>query len=138
MANFKLVSQYQGGKPMRTLEKASATVILPGDLVAIASGLAIKGTAATTAHAFCPNWAIAGELTVQVLDDANAEFTCTGASNFAVAQRGVSYDMAVSGASQTLNQAATTTTVLKVVPGTNAGTVGSTANIRVKIAKFLG
>lgn len=132
--NFRLASQYAGGQPMITLEKASGTVILPGDLVAISAGLAIKGTAATTAHAWTPNGGANGETTVQVLNDPNAEFLCTSSANFAVAQRGVAYDM---NASQQLNTAATTTTVLKVVPGANAGTVGSPSNVRVKINKFL-
>lgn len=137
MANFKLVSAYEKRQPLRTLSKASATVILPGDLVALDTGLAIKGTALTTAHAFCPTGAIAGETTVQVLDDRDAIFECTSEVNFAVAQRGLTYDIAASGDGQTLNQAASTLDVLEVVTSDDAGTVGSKLKVKVKISSFL-
>lgn len=118
-----------------TLEKASGTVIAPGAFVTLdAGGLAITAVAASTQLAFTERGAVAGTTTVDVIANKDAVYFVTGAANFAKANRGVSYDM---NASQQLNTAATTTTVLKVLPTLDAGTVGSTANIKVTINKHI-
>lgn len=133
-ADFKLITSYVGGEPCLIIPKASATVIEAGDMVTVTSGLAVKAGAASAVIGFTPYGAIAGELSVKVLDDKNAIFEGTGAANFAVAQRGTEVDM--SGTTDLLiNSAASTTDVFKIDTSINAGTVGSTAKIIVRINK---
>lgn len=134
--DFKIVSSYEGGIPMKTLEKASATVIEPGDMVALSSGLAIKAVAASAAVAYAPYGAAAGETTVQVVADPEAEYVGTADANFAVAQRGTEVDL-VGTTNQLIDVGASTTDVFKISVGEDAGTVGSTANVRIKINKFI-
>ena len=138
MADFKLLSTYVSGEPMKTIEKASATVIEAGDMVALdAGGLAIKATAASTAIAWTRTGAIAGELSVQVLDDPKAEFAGKGDANFAKAQRGTIVDLVVNANVQEIDVGASVTDVLVISPASDAGTVGATGGIKVRINKFL-
>lgn len=137
--DFKLVTTYLDGQPMKTLAKDSATVIEAGDFVALASGLAIKATAASAKIAYAPYGAAAGETTVQILNDPKAEFTGAGDAAFAVAQRGTEVDLVVNSTVQQIDVGASTTDVLIISVGEDAGVVGSTANIKVRInsTKFL-
>lgn len=137
MADFKLVSSYIGGMPMKTLAKASATVIEAGDMVALSSGLAIKAVDGSAAIAYSPNWAGNGETTIQVLVDRDAEFVGTADANFAAANRGAEVDMVVTWGVQLIDVGTSTTDVFKVSIGSDAGTVGSTSTVKVKINKFL-
>ena len=135
--DFRLIKTYSGRAPMKTLEKASATVIEAGDMVTLdAGGLAIKAVAASTRIAYAMADAVAGDLSVMILDDPKAEFEGTAAANFAKANRGLVCD--ISGTTNLLiNTAASATGVLEVSPSDDAGTVGSTANVRVRINKPL-
>ena len=137
MADFKLVTNYAKGMPMKTLAKASATVIEDGDMVTLTSGLVTKADASSTSLAFAPVGAGDGETTVQVLNDENAEFTGTGDALFAVAQRGTEVDLVMSGTAQQIDVGTSTTDVFKVSIGTDAGTVDSASNVKVRINKFL-
>jgi hypothetical protein len=136
VADFKLQKAYTEGTPLLTLAKASATVIEAGDMVALASGLAIKAVAASTEIAFSPSGAPAGETTVQVLVDRQASFIGTGAAVFAVANRGKVCDLSGT-TNQLINSAAILTGVFKIDAGDDAGTVGSTANMVARIEKTL-
>lgn len=135
--DFKLISSYAGGMPMKTLAKASETVIEAGDMVALDAGLAIKGVDASKALAYSPTWAAAGETTVQILNDKDAEFIGTADANFAAADRGTEVDLVLSGGTQEIDLGTSSTDVFKVSVGTDAGTVGAKTNVKVKINKFI-
>jgi hypothetical protein len=121
--------------PMLNLEKAVNTVIKPGDMVELdGSKLAIIATATATKIAYAPAGGDAGKDYVEVVGDKDAQYLATGAINYAETQRGVVYDLANAGGVQTLNQSATAVKVLTVSPGYDAGTVGATTDIVVKIA----
>lgn len=137
MADFKLKTVYAKGAPLKTLAKASATVIEAGDMVELASGLAIKATATSAAIAFSPSGAPAGVTTVQVLNDPDAEFLGTADANFAVANRGTEVDLVVNTNAQEIDVGASTTDVLKVDVSKDAGTVGAKTNVVVRINKFM-
>lgn len=131
--DFK-VSNSSGVDRTKTLEKASATVIEPGDFVALASGLAIKATAASTAIAYCAGGGVNGVTEIQVNVDPNLELVGTSDAAFAVTDRGIECDLVVNSTNQEIDLGASTTDVLKVLPGTDAGTVGSTTVV-VKVNK---
>ena len=134
-ADFKLVKSYTGGMPTIDVPKASATVIEAGDMIELASGLAIKATATGAKIAYAPYGAIAGELVVKVLDDRNAIFQGTGDANFAVAQRGTEVDLVVNTNAQQIDVGASATDVFVVDVSGDAGVVGAATNIRVRINK---
>ena len=137
MADFKLVSSYVWGMPMKTLAKATATVIEAGDMVALSSGLAIKAVTASAAIAYSPFGAGSSTTTVQILNDPLAEFTGDGDDVFAVTDRGLTKDMVYSGTQQVIDMGTTSTAVFKVAPSTWAWTVSSKKTIKVRINKFL-
>jgi hypothetical protein len=137
MADFKLVTNYAKGMPMKTLAKGSSTVIEPGDMITLTSGLVTKADHASAALAFSPNGGANGETTIQVLNDPKAEFVGTGDAVFAVAQRGTEVDLVMSGTAQQIDVGSSTTDVFKVSIGTDAGVVNSDKNIKVRINKFL-
>ncbi len=134
--DFKLKT----GEQVRTrhYEKASATVIEAGDFIALdANGLAIKATAASTKIAWCPNGAAAGEVICEA--SIGNDFTLKGAGDavFAESMRGSEVDIVVTSTVQLVDVGASATDVLRIVPYNDAGTVGSTANIEVRINKPL-
>ncbi|PIX94077.1 MAG: hypothetical protein COZ25_07395 [Ignavibacteria bacterium CG_4_10_14_3_um_filter_37_18] len=113
---------------------ATDTVIEAGDLVTVSSGLIIKAVAASTTLAFSPKAHVANsgtEIEVTVGND----FTLTGTMdvNFAAAYRGVEYD--INDTTQTIDQGASVTKVLKVSIGADAGTVGTATGVNVRINK---
>lgn len=115
--------------------KASATVIEAGDLVAISSGLIIKAVAASTAVGFCPNGGADGETSVEVTVGNDFTLSGTADANFAVANKGTEVD--ITDTTQLIDLGTSTTDVLKVDISENAGTVGSTSNVIVRINKPL-
>lgn len=127
------------GEKVRTVKalKAPETVIEPGDLVELSSGLIIKATATAAAIAWCPNGGAAGETEVEVTVGNDFDLLGTGDGNFAVAYKGTEVDLA-----GTTNQVidvtgGTTYKVLKFGIGKDTGVVGSTENITVRINKPL-
>lgn len=135
--DFKLHTSYAGGMPMKTIAKASETVIEAGDMVWLTAGLAVKAAANTAAIAYCPNGWVNGVTTIQVLNDPEAEFLGTADEAFAVTHRGTEVDMVVTGWVQYIDVGSSATDVFKVSIGTDAGVVDSTAKVKVKINKFL-
>ena len=124
------------GEQLRTVlaVKDSATVIEAGDLVALdAGGEIIKATAASTALAWCPNGAVAGTTEVEVTE--GNEFTLKGTAdaNFAATNRGAIVDLVVTSEVQLIDLGASTTDVFQVSIAEDAGTVGSTADVEVRI-----
>lgn len=117
------------------LEKASATVIEAGDLVALSSGLAIKATATSAKVAFCPQGAVNGSLICEV-SVGQIDLDGDASDVFAESQRGGEYDIAVSGGGkQTINQSENTYKVLMMDMTQDAGTVDSASNVKVRINK---
>lgn len=129
------------GEKIRTTiaTKASATVIEAGDLVAMQSenGLIIKGTATSAALAWAPNGAASGETEIEVT--VGNDFTLLGTNEnvFAATHKGDEVDLIISGSDQLINDDASSTDVLKIGISKTAGTVGSTADVEVKINKPL-
>jgi hypothetical protein len=116
--------------------KASATVIEAGDLVTLSSGLIIKAVAASTAVAYAPDGAAAGETDIDVSIGTDFTLIGTGDAVFADTMKGTEVDI-VGTTNLLIDVGASSTDVLKVAIGQDAGTVGSTANIEVKINKPL-
>jgi len=113
---------------------ATGTAIEYGDLVAVSSGLIVKAAAASTAVAYCVKAHPANSGTqIQITEGNN--FTLRGTMDvvFAAAYRGVEYD--INDTTQTIDQGGTTTKVLKVSIGEDAGVVGSASNVLVRINK---
>ena len=135
--DFTLFSVYAGWAPTKKLAKASSTVIRPWTMVALSSGLAIEATAASAAIAYCEHWAAAGSTELLVINDPNAEYIGTADANFAVTQRATEVDLVVNSGVQEIDVGASSTDVFKVSMGTDAGTVGSEENVKVKINKFI-
>lgn len=127
--------QARGEYKTMLLEKASATVIEAGDLVAkSSSGLAIKATATSTKVAFCPQGAASGALTCEVTVG-QVELVGDSSDVFAESQRGEEYDIAVTDGKQTINQSGTTYKVLMMDESQDAGTVGAATSVKVRINK---
>lgn len=136
-ADFKIVRTGVNNQT-ETLEKASATVIEAGDMVALdAGGLAIKATAASTAIAFTEGGAGDGDLTIEVVADPDLVLKGTGDAVFAESMRGTEVDLVINGTNQQIDVGASVTDVLKIAAGEEAGTVASTDGIVVKINKPL-
>lgn len=128
---FKLAN----GEKVRTVRCAiaSATVIAPGDLVAISSGLIIKAVAASAAVAWTPQGSADGDTVIEVTIGNDFTLLATADAAFAVAYKGGDYD--IEDTTQIMDWDDSTTDVLKVDISEDAGVVGSTDNIRVKINK---
>ena len=131
--DFRAIGEYK----TKLRAKASATVIEAGDLVAIASGLIIKATATSTRLGFCPSGAAAGETTIEVTIG-QVDLKGDASDVFAVAHRGLEYDIAVSGGGvQTINQSGTTYKVLQMDSSDDAGVVASASDVKVRIIRPL-
>lgn len=120
---------------LRKALKASATVIEPGDLVAIDTGLIIKATAASAALAYCPDGGANGVTEIEVTEGNDFTLRGKGDTNFAVAQKGTEVDLVVNTNEQQIDLGASSTKVLKVSLGEDAGTVGAATDIEVRINK---
>ncbi|NTU73674.1 hypothetical protein HGB07_05935 [Candidatus Roizmanbacteria bacterium] len=112
---------------------ATATAIEAGDLVAIDSGLIIKAVAASTAVAFCPDGHAANSGTSVEVTVGN-DFTLKGTSDaaFAITDKGVA--CGIDDTTQYIDLSDTSgTDVLKVSIAEDAGVVGSTEDVVVRI-----
>lgn len=115
---------------------ASATVIEAGDLVTLDSGLIIKAVAASTEIAYAPYGSKAGETKIEISKGNDFMLEGTADANFAVTDKGLYQDL--KGTTDLLIDLGTSSTdVFKVDVSENAGTVGSTKKVRVKINKPL-
>lgn len=114
---------------------ASATEIAAGDLVALSSGVIIKAVAASTAVAWTPSGSEDGETSIEV--SVGNDFTLKGTADavFAVTYKGGEYD--INDTTQTIDVGASSTDVLKIGIGSDAGVVGSTDDVEVRINKPL-
>lgn len=111
----------------------AATVIEAGDLVTMTSGYITKAAAASTAVAWCPDGHAANSGTTCEVTLGN-DFTLVGTAdaNFAITDKGVVCN--IDDTTQVIDLNATgETDLLQVGIGEDAGTVGSTAKVTVKI-----
>lgn len=134
--DFKL----RNGEQVRTVicKKESATVLEAGDIVDFdGSGYIAKANASSTAIAYCPKGAAAGVTDVEVTVGNDFELVGTAAHVFAITYKGAEVDLVMSGATQLIDVDASATDVFKVAIDKEAGTVGSTASVVVKINKPL-
>lgn len=132
--DFKIVG---GNKGVETVLAtiASATVIEPGDLVAVDTGLIIKATAASTELAYAPFGSASGETKIEITKGNDFVLEGNADANFAVANKGAIVDLVVNTNVQEIDLGESTTDVLKVDISENAGTAGSKLGVRVKINK---
>jgi len=126
----------KNGEQVRTIlaNKASGTEIDAGRLVGMTAGLIVDAGAATAELAFLTRAAVDGETTCEVTVGNDFTLLGTGDANFAVAQKGTEVDIT---AAQLVDVGASATDVLKIAVGQDAGTVGATTDIEVKINKPL-
>lgn len=136
MADFKLI-QNPLNAPTKACNIASATVIEAGDAVSITAGLLVKGIAASATLGIAAGPSAAGETDlVPVWNDSSMVFSGTGDAAFAATQRSTEVDL-VGTTTQLIDVGTSATNVFKIEPGDNAGTVGSTAKILVRLNKTL-
>jgi len=132
---FELVSTGNGSSlPEKPATVASATVIDPGTLVGLTSGIIVTAGAAHTKVAFCKDGSRDGETTVNISDGNDFILKGTLDANFAVTDKAVDCDIT---AAQLIDKGASATTVLTIDSSVNAGTVGATTDCRVTINKPL-
>ena len=114
---------------------ATGTVIAAGDLVAISAGLIIKAVAASAKVAYCRDGSADGDVVCEV--SVGNDFTLRGEMDavFAVAYKGGEYD--IEDTTQLIDLDASTTKVLKVSIGEDAGVVGVATGVEVRINKPL-
>lgn len=134
--DFKIVGGLNG-VPTVLATIASATVIEAGDLVDLTNGLITKATASSTVLAYAPNGSADGETKIEVTVGNDFILEGTADANFAVANKGAEVDLVVTSNVQLIDLGESTIDVLKVDISENAGTVGATTGVRVKINKPL-
>ena len=115
---------------------ASAEVIEAGDLVTLSSGLIIKAVAASTAVAYATEASAVGDTLIDVTVGNDFTLRGTADANFAVTQKGTEVDI-VGTTNLLIDVGASTTDVLKVGIASDAGVVGATTNVEVRINKPL-
>lgn len=126
------------GEKLRTTRAtiATATAIEAGDLVTLSSGLIVKAAAASTAIAWCPNGHAANSGTSVEVTVGN-DFTLKGTMDVVFAQAYVGGEYDINDTTQTIDQGGTSTKVLKVGVGEDAGVIGSASGVTVRINKPL-
>ena len=116
--------------------KAAGVVIEAGDLVALSSGLIVKAGAGDAEIAYAPRGAASADLKCEISKGNDFLLEGTADANFAVTDKGLYQDL--KGTTDLLIDLGTSSTdVFKVDVSENAGTVGSTAKVRVRINKPL-
>jgi len=116
--------------------KAAGVVIEAGDLVALSSGLIIKAVAGSTAIAYAPRGAASADLKCEISVGNDFLLEGTSDANFAVTDKGIICDL-VGTTNLLIDLGESTTDVFQVDASENAGTAGSTSNVRVRINKPL-
>ena len=115
---------------------ATGVVVEAGDMVAMASGLIIKAVSTSAAIGYAASASPSGSTDILVVTDTSVIFEGTGDAVFAVTQKGTEVDL-VGTTTLLIDVGASSTDVLKIEIDENAGTVGSTDDIRVRINKPL-
>ena len=131
--DFKVVEEPKTGLRTCIVTIASATVIEAGDVCEMSSGLPIKGTATGAKIAYSPFACANGDTQIELTLGNDFVLEGTGDAVFAVTQKGTEVDLVVPTGVQQIDVGESTTDVFVVDISENAGTVGSTSSIRVKI-----
>jgi len=113
---------------------ATAVVIEAGDMIEYASGLPVKATATGAKLAYSPAASANGDTQIELSVGNDFTVKGTGEAVFAVDQKGDAVDLVVDTNVQLIDNDTTSTSVFIVDVSENAGTVGSTSDIRAKIA----
>lgn len=129
--DFILVNQEQLRTVICTI--ASATVIEAGDMCELSAGLPVKGTATGAKLAWSPYPCANGDTQIDLTVGNDFVFEGTGDAVFAVNQKGTEVDMVVNAGEQQIDVGASATDVFLIDISEDAGTVGSTDNIRFRI-----
>lgn len=127
--DFTILEEYET-VPMTI---ASATVIEAGDVVGLTSGIVVKGTAAHTELGFAPTANASGETTIAVTRG-RVLLKGTSDANYAVTDKALYVDL-VGTTTQLIDLGESTTDVFQVAADTEAGTVGATTDVKVRINK---
>ena len=113
----------------------SSTVIEAGDLVSKGSnGLITKATNASVALAYAITGSPSGSEVIEITVGNDFTLYGTADANFAISNRGTNADL-VDNTNQLIDLGTHSTNVLKVSISTDAGTVGSTSDVEVRIDK---
>jgi hypothetical protein len=134
--DFKVV----GDEQLRTVicTKESATVLEAGDIVdEDGAGNIAKADASSASIAYCPKGAPAGVTDVEVTVGNDFVLEGTGDAAFAAAIKGTEVDLVMSSTTQLIDVGTSSTDVFRVDISENAGAVGATTGIRVRINKPL-
>lgn len=125
-----------GDEMLRTvfMSKESGVTIAAGDLVAKDSnGYATVAAAASTAVAYAPKGAASTDLKCEVTVGNDFVLSGTGDAAFAITDKGSLAD--ITDTTQLIDVSGSSTDVLMVSIANDAGTVGATTGIKVKINK---
>ena len=135
MADFRL----KDGERVRTVFAtiATAVVVEGGDLVELDTGLIVKGTDTGAALAWAPHGSPDGDTEIEVTIGNDFTLIGTGEAVFAVDQKNDLVDLVIDGTTQLIDNDTTSTEVLQIGIGSNAGVVGSASEIEVRINKPL-
>ncbi len=125
-----------GGERLRTViaKKGSSTVVAAGDTVAVSSGLIIKGLAASAKLSYAPLGGVNGSTQIEVTEGNNFVLEGTSDVVFAQTYAGTAVDQ-VDDTNQYIDIDTSSTLVFMVDISEDAGVVGSTSNVRVRLNK---
>lgn len=138
MSDFKLVPTKRGVE-VDKLSVASATVLEAGDLVALSAGLAVKAGAASTGVALIASGSADGSTSKITAYGEGTVIEGTANRALAAADLGAPASIVLSGSDIQINldNAGGSAGVLEVLPGSDAGTIGSASKVRARIVKGL-
>lgn len=137
MAKDFEIKQQGPGFRTRVAEIASATVIEPGDLVAMTSNLIVKADANSAALAYAINGSAAGETSIEITEGNDFTLVGTGDDVYSEDYRGDLVDLVVDSGTQKIDVGASVKDVFQIIGAEDSGTVGSASGIEVRINKYL-
>jgi len=129
MADFRAIGDYE--TVLATID--TATVVEAGDCVGLTSGIVVKAVAGHTAIAFAPQGSADGETEIEITKGYVA-LIGTADANFAVTDKGLYQDLKGT-TTQLIDLGTSTTDVFQVASDKDAGTDGSTDDVKVFINK---
>lgn len=137
MAKDFEIKQQGPGFRTRVAEIASATVIEPGDLVAMTSNLIVKANKDSEALAYAINGSAAGETSIEITEGNDFTLVGTGDEAYSKNKRGGLVDLVVDNGTQQIDVGTSSKKVLQIIGAEDSGTVGSASGIEVRINKPL-
>lgn len=135
MAKDFKIKQQGPNYQVRVCDIESATVIEPGDLVAMESNYIVKADADNAAIAYCPNGSASGETTVVVTVGNDFTLVGTGDEVFSDDYKGDLVDVVMDSTTQKIDVTTGSKNVLQIQGADDSGVVDSASNIEVRINK---